>query len=204
MGNTPTCVGKTHQGVFVELPCKKHPHVRGEDCFPVVVNRQAPETPPRAWGRRHPITVSANCGGNTPTCVGKTLAGFKKEDVLEKHPHVRGEDATKTGVFSKEQETPPRAWGRLNDLGNMSMLYGNTPTCVGKTYRPREILAVQRKHPHVRGEDLVAPNACTLQSETPPRAWGRPAELVDGCINLGNTPTCVGKTPNGAPLRTSP
>ena len=70
----------------------------------------------------------------------------------------------------------------------------NTPTCVGKTIQRRFNLARDGKHPHVRGEDLNWVSISAMASETPPRAWGRPviAPLLDQ--QLGNTPTCVGKT----------
>ena len=34
--------------------------------------------------------------GNTPTGVGKTLVHIPAEQVLEKHPHGRGEDMLKS------------------------------------------------------------------------------------------------------------
>ena len=53
-------------------------------------------------------------------------------------------------------------------------LFGNTPTCVGKTIiLPTESWTL-RKHPHVRGEDWAA---------------------REGYVPVNrNTPTCVGKT----------
>ena len=50
------------------------------------------------------------------------------------------------------------------------------------------------KHPHVRGEDKIEASREGLSLETPPRAWGRPRNLVRGCFQQRNTPTCVGKT----------
>ena len=53
---------------------------------------------------------------------------------LVKHPHERGEDLFVLPSAPVSIETPPRAWGRLDDLS----------------------FAVDdlRKHPHERGEDL--------------------------------------------------
>ena len=60
----------------------------------------------------------------------------------------------------------------------------NTPTCVGKT---ASWVTTQRP-----------------VKETPPRAWGRPAEELEAAHRVGNTPTCVGKTiPRHAPRRPS-
>ncbi len=91
-GNTPTCVGKTHQQTSPRRQFRKHPHVRGEDLQAGEVFSVVKETPPRAWGRllrdiRTPFML-----GNTPTCVGKTQAQGPLPAYAKKHPHVRGED----------------------------------------------------------------------------------------------------------------
>ena len=52
-----------------------------------------------------------------------------------------------------------------------------------------------RKHPHVRGEDEWRLPTANHPKETPPRAWGRRAVGFGVALGLGNTPTCVGKTP---------
>ena len=93
---------------------------------------------------------------------------------MQKHPHGRGEDETKTAAISITAETPPRAWGR--------------PKHGDKAVPPR------RKHPHGRGEDSSTLIARKLGPETPPRAWGRPAKRLLGKGFIRNTPTGVGKT----------
>ncbi len=72
---------------------------------------------------------------------------------------------------------------------------GNTPTCVGKTLLWRIDIYLNRKHPHVRGEDTRKAYQLLSQVETPPRAWGRRRSKGRRRERLGNTPTCVGKTP---------
>ena len=56
-----------------------------------------------------------------------------------------------------QEETPPRAWGRLSNDTGLSFLGRNTPTCVGKTPGSAGMTYVWWKHPHVRGED---PSVC--------------------------------------------
>ncbi|SMG64811.1 conserved hypothetical protein, partial [methanotrophic bacterial endosymbiont of Bathymodiolus sp.] len=70
------------------------------------------ETPPRAWGRHHGEWDSKTVEGNTPTGVGKTLIDRINMNLIEKHPHGRGEDSQANEIHEKEMETPPRAWGR--------------------------------------------------------------------------------------------
>ncbi len=71
---------------------------------------------------------------------------------------------------------------------------GNTPTCVGKTESEVKRAAGLRKHPHVRGEDRLNGKMSADEKETPPRAWGRHAEVILVLGEQRNTPTCVGKT----------
>ena len=110
---------------------------------------------------------------NTPTCVGKTLAGEVKDTYGRKHPHVRGEDSIKQFGEPRKLETPPRAWGRHRKGSGKSRQNGNTPTCVGKTERGDDHGHDEQKHPHVRGEDVLPPDNAKRVVETPPRAWGR-------------------------------
>ena len=70
----------------------------------------------------------------------------------------------------------------------------NTPTGVGKTTDFLAPPLAQRKHPHGRGEDSVVFRRQGLQTETPPRAWGRPDGAFEDVPGGGNTPTGVGKT----------
>ncbi len=152
----------------------------------------------------------------TPTCVGKTRTAASKRAVFEVHPHVRGENFLPFQLNSTRIGTPPRAWGKLHQLGynaalapvhphvrgeNVSEYLANfchkryTPTCVGKTYGIFHLTI--------------------WLSGTPPRAWGKlsagcPATptggvhphvrgencffAIIGYYRKRYTPTCVGKT----------
>ena len=132
------------------------------------------ETPPRAWGRHHPGPSGEPRKRNTPTSVGKTRASPPRWSSLRKHPHERGED------------------GRM--LGFRHGIGGNTPTSVGKTSRIMAREARVEKHPHERGEDRSVTPDMARAMETPPRAWGRPANPAMAACIEGNTPTSVGKT----------
>ena len=97
-----------------------------------------------------------------------------KHTLFLKHPHVRGEDYLRFRRIRRSEETPPRAWGRPAQPCAHGLAVGNTPTCVGKTFRVFTEITPMKKHPHVRGEDRNQGNA--------------------GRFRDGNTPTCVGKT----------
>ena len=92
VGNTPTCVGKTSTAITPRPTIKKHPHVCGEDYFSMPTSGGHTETPPRVWGRLAENAHSKLWIRNTPTCVGKTGVWPQHRRVLQKHPHVCGED----------------------------------------------------------------------------------------------------------------
>ena len=193
-GNTPTCVGKTAAGSQAGASPEKHPHVRGEDFLATGFGTRFRETPPRAWGRRDFTRPMDSRERNTPTCVGKTGQRRQMLRLWQKHPHVRGEDSATTVSRAFAAETPPRAWGRLYQASSQRQMERNTPTCVGKTDGAGGLGSLHRKHPHVRGEDVLGSCRHLAKQETPPRAWGRLNRCY--CLHLwhGNTPTCVGKT----------
>ena len=193
-GNTPTCVGKTLQDPHFLPLHQKHPHVRGEDVFQQQDTVTKAETPPRAWGRLRVISQYLAIDRNTPTCVGKTLQLLHNRNLMQKHPHVRGEDAAPEAALLVKPETPPRAWGRPHDQSSLWDGNGNTPTCVGKTPIRKRCVRNDGKHPHVRGEDSKEERDQWRERETPPRAWGRPAYEIQHGADGRNTPTCVGKT----------
>ena len=148
--------------------------MRGEDRKKLFVDAYPIETPPHAWGRPFPASF---------TCF-----------FLGKHPHMRGEDLYRCQADSGFWETPPHAWGRRCKKSCSEDAYGNTPTCVGKTGAIISLKNPFKKHPHMRGEDIVARYKGSGEVETPPHAWGRQAiDAKVGAIQR-NTPTCVGKT----------
>ncbi|SMG65034.1 hypothetical protein BMETH_296_2 [methanotrophic bacterial endosymbiont of Bathymodiolus sp.] len=65
--------------------------------------------------------------------MGKTAIQRCEPDADRKHPHGRGEDVTNGALYNDDEETPPRAWGRPNNVVAAPIQAGNTPTGVGKT-----------------------------------------------------------------------
>ena len=66
---------------------------------------------------------------------------------------------------------------------------------MGKTAQVDVLNGVDKKHPHVHGEDFVKLKTIGFIRETPPRAWGRRNGLEYVKAKDRNTPTCMGKTP---------
>ena len=126
--------------------------------------------------------------------MGKTESPITYLPALRKHPHMRGEDMIDPPLLAPGTETPPHAWGRRSASGDTTIAERNTPTCVGKTKYEFLWLPEQRKHPHMRGEDLSYQAHTIVSLETPPHAWGRLTLHVLNVSHRRNTPTCVGKT----------
>ncbi len=158
----------------------------------------ATETPPRTWGRRLRRGAVQTSDRNTPTHVGKTTGEDLRHSDQEKHPHARGEDKMLLRLLVALKETPPRTWGRLPVNGQLLLLFGNTPTHVGKTNFSRRRGNMFEKHPHARGEDPPWAPCWLTRWETPPRTWGRLGDGSDTKVLSGNTPTHVGKTEKGS------
>jgi len=91
-------------------------------------------------------------------------------------------------------ETPPRTWGKHSGITILSILFRNTPTDVGKTYRAAKANLVKEKHPHGRGENLLSEGEDITSVETPPRTWGKLSRAAHRENTGRNTPTDVGKT----------
>ena len=107
---------------------------------------------------------------------------------------MRGEDNPIARRIFFDTETPPHAWGRPLTFTFAPALTRNTPTCVGKTPAQSAAPRWRRKHPHMRGEDVLPIAMDSPWTETPPHAWGRRCRGVPPDGVDGNTPTCVGKT----------
>ncbi len=114
---TPTCVGKTPRRRPQRRSAPVHPHVRGEDLSAVSLACSMRGSPPRAWGRQHSTRDILVVERFTPTCVGKTGRASRVTPRPPVHPHVRGEDIAPVASGAKVYGSPPRAWGRLLDVG---------------------------------------------------------------------------------------
>ena len=126
--------------------------------------------------------------------MGKTSRSSGSSPRWRKHPHARGEDRNIVSVQTEEVETPPRTWGRPCLTMPTTTSGRNTPTHVGKTTPSPGRRSCPRKHPHARGEDGSFQGMARYWVETPPRTWGRPADVSERSYRLRNTPTHVGKT----------
>ncbi len=204
---TPTCVGRTmipspYPGECCGSPPRAwggraqraHPHVRGEDSYRPQSFGQVAGSPPRAWGGQLQAAELRPGGRLTPTCVGRTQPSHPYRWLPSAHPHVRGEDSSTSARKITPGGSPPRAWGGRAEVDSDHLPGRLTPTCVGRTMGPGDVLRRDPAHPHVRGEDDAQLAAVEAGGGSPPRAWGglHPQRLLPPDQRL--TPTCVGRT----------
>ncbi len=134
-GNTSTSVEKTQCLHSCLSFGKKHLHERGEDTTGAKSKSATRETPPRAWRRRYRIFAFQPFDRNTSTSVEKTYFTDRWYHLAKKHLHERGEDCLAAAGRHKRDETPPRAWRRLQNSEETLAMVRNTSTSVEKTPR---------------------------------------------------------------------
>ena len=96
-------------------------------------NSKRTGTPPRAWGKQKGEVLDLLESRYTPTCVGKTDGQPWLQTPITVHPHVRGENAVAGFLATSLGGTPPRAWGKQEEVEEGPLADRYTPTCVGKT-----------------------------------------------------------------------
>ena len=71
------------------------------------------ETSPPTWGKRTDLLGNPLGDRNIPTYVGKTEHQWNNRGVMEKHPHLRGENGDAVDLLRDDLETSPPTWGKL-------------------------------------------------------------------------------------------
>ena len=195
--NTSTCVEKTIRSCHTFSYNEKHLHVCGENSGTCSMDNPHLETPPRVWRKQGEILVECGYVGNTSTCVEKTPILQADRLALRKHLHVCGENRILKIRESLPVETPPRVWRKHSAIKSRLDSFGNTSTCVEKTYCCKFMCSFFGKHLHVCGENHDTRKCCNCNTETPPRVWRKHLFSSKSSTSTGNTSTCVEKTHRG-------
>ena len=130
---TPTCVGTTHLTAYLLQTIAVHPHVCGDDTCSSCSLLVCGGSPPRVWGRLDMAQLSQIDQRFTPTCVGTTTVTRGSVLAAAVHPHVCGDDKRPNKMFQRFDGSPPRVWGRRQDVHTETAKMRFTPTCVGTT-----------------------------------------------------------------------
>ena len=129
---TPACAGKSHSYPVRRRAPRDHPRLRGEKKRPQRLLVSCLGSPPLARGKVEKRLRKALRSRITPACAGKSLFRFRKYNLSEDHPRLRGEKYA-YGVSSVPYlGSPPLARGKAFFLLFGRFLLGITPACAGK------------------------------------------------------------------------
>ncbi len=151
------------------------------------------ESPPRARGKVHPLSLQCLCSGITPACAGKSPAFRERIMAVGDHPRVCGEKGFPGHPPTRKKGSPPRVRGK--DLIQRSLIApcGITPACAGKSQASPRMFLSTGDHPRACGEKtLFIPNHAPYLGSSP-RARGKVERLLIFVHADGITPACAGK-----------
>ena len=117
------------------------------------------------------------------------------------HPHACGEIWLTLGRSVSAIGPPPRVWGNRGEMLAGSPDGRSTPTRVGKSWMPFCSASSRTVHPHACGEIRPSSRSQTTRRGPPPRVWGNQSVQRRRHLPSRSTPTRVGKSRPGWPVR---
>ena len=130
---TPACAGKTLFKYVKPSSTWDHPRVCGKNYLVSSKTQEIPGSPPRV---REKLLASDGQGGYrriTPACAGKTASIKPLIPADQDHPRVCGKNKLLTAIQLRCIGSPPRVREKLNIKSWLSLPFGITPACAGKT-----------------------------------------------------------------------
>ena len=152
------------------------------------------ETSPHTRGELSHPSRSNLARGNIPAYAGRTASGGNNVDRCRKHPRIRGENADRAATCAVFEETSPHTRGELTVRIFSQVRKGNIPAYAGRTMFCNGPICCSRKHPRIRGENLVTLLVLSLILETSPHTRGERLATVKARRRGGNIPAYAGRT----------
>ena len=90
--------------------------------------------------------------------------------------------------------SPPHVRGKRIHYEKVSVSWGITPACAGKTGMLRCSIKPRRDHPRMCGENLTMNNETKRDVGSPPHVRGKRYHCCAEIFTFGITPACAGKT----------
>ena len=110
---TPTCVGTMTSSCAMTAQTSVHPHMRGDNVSLSFLSISAAGSPPHAWGQFFWLHVSLQRRRFTPTCVGTMGDPRSWSGAMSVHPHMRGDNHSRSPGANSWYGSPPHAWGQF-------------------------------------------------------------------------------------------
>ena len=193
-GNIPAYAGRT--GTREERLCAigKHPRIRGENEALEHVLAMRQETSPHTRGEPFATTSSTSYDGNIPAYAGRTEPQARGNVGPEKHPRIRGENLYYGSPIFYCRETSPHTRGEPHPKKKGLPFPGNIPAYAGRTLTLITCRGRHRKHPRIRGENVVEAKSHKNNMETSPHTRGEPSRETILRELHRNIPAYAGRT----------
>ncbi len=189
---TPACAGSRRRRSPASAAAPDHPRVRGEQRTPLETEDASWGSPPRARGAEDPAVRTQGRRRITPACAGSRSAMIVPLCVGRDHPRVRGEQAAPAHRQVYDDGSPPRVRGAGVAGAVAAAGVGITPACAGSRTFCAAMLAIDRDHPRVRGEQTPRRGSSPGWWGSPPRARGADTGPAAARGTRGITPACAG------------
>ena len=194
-GLIPTHAGKTFEAVPSIHGSEAHPHSRGENAADGGLARHGQGSSPLTRGKPRYQARRLPARGLIPTHAGKTPRPPGRPSQARAHPHSRGENFRARAEALSPRGSSPLTRGKRAARQRPWYARGLIPTHAGKTDAGALSEAVDRAHPHSRGENAVPGEGLAGDCGSSPLTRGkRPVPGLQGG-HPGLIPTHAGKTP---------
>ena len=129
--------------------------------------------------------------------MGTTSARQSQKQVIQDHPHIRGDHSFRASSTTLRMGSPPHTWGPLTMGSPCQDLSRITPTYVGTTGLFRWEIHPCQDHPHIRGDHNWPNSRARPSVGSPPHTWGPLHTEFLSPASDRITPTYVGTTEFG-------
>ena len=177
-GITPAYAGKRSSVCPASPKTRDHPRVCGEKPFPQLESTVPPGSPPRMRGKVPSISRPAPASGITPACAGKSCPPQAPTFTRQDHPRVCGEKPIFPSGAASTVGSPPRVWGKEENLAEDTLPTGITPAYAGKRPPAARWNSLAEDHPRVCGEKGLSMFWSLNHSGSPLRVRGKAFGLL--------------------------
>ena len=205
-GITPACAGKSHSVTDANASSWDHPRVCGEKMQTPTPSSGGMGSPPRMRGKVYKITPPWFSIRITPAYAGKrawfSYCGCQDRD----HPRVCGEKFYVDEVLPGDTGSPPRMRGKVCIFFLVTLSFGITPACAGKSFLTGCSSSSARDHPRVCGEKRTtagrSSGACAATSNAIGMVTSALYRSAMSYTKEHSCPTCTNPSPGAHPSAT--
>ena len=178
LGITPACAGKSLWSPLLLILAEDHPRVCGEKDLELYRIMTTKGSPPRVRGKAGAAGPCTGGAGITPACAGKSCPPQAPTFTRQDHPRVCGEKPIFPSGAASTVGSPPRVWGKEENLAEDTLPTGITPAYAGKRPPAARWNSLAEDHPRVCGEKGLSMFWSLNHSGSPLRVRGKAFGLL--------------------------